>query len=841
MDTIQEIYRRLGYLLFRNRRRRELQAEMEFHREMAVRAGKPDAKRRFGNPTLLQEQAREAWGWTWIDRLGQDLSYAARTLRRSPGFTLAAVVVLALGIGTNIFLFSAMDWAFFKSLPLRDPDSLVRLMRQSPDHFSGAMPYPTAVYYRDHAKSFSAVMTLVGGRVELDPDDKELSVNYVSANFFKELGASAAYGRLLDPAMDSAPSMAPAVVLGNDFWKRYFKGDPTVVGKTIRLNRQPATIVGVEAYGFPGLGNDGDSSDVWIAINEQPYFVASSKALTDSEQDAVAVWGRLAPGVTAAIAEQELLALTNARRPLCPECVWKGESIRTEPAGHETVLDAGAMQGLWMMSALGMLILVMTCANLGGLLLARGVAREHEVAIRIAVGASRKRIFRQLFTESLLLAFLGSAAGLAMACGALKGCLLYFGRPTWVSAAPDWRVCLCLLAVTLFAAIFFGFMPALQLARQRHKRTLARQVLIALQVAASCVLVIVSCLLVRAAQHVIFTDPGFGYEQVLSVNPGLGDHGYKPAVAQAYLGKLVERLRSAPDVASVSLVKYPPLTGAAIVKAEIRGKPVRIYQNWVDAEFFRTMDIPVLLGRSFAPGDKDAVVLGKSLAHRLWPGQNPLGRLYLDKSIVVGVVGDAPVNAFRDVDAVELYSPPQLGDMTAMSIVLRSHGAPDDLIPMLKTTVQSLDPSLFPQISLLKSSFRREMESMEELTLLMSAIGVAAMLLAGLGILGLVAYVVSHRTKEIAIRLALGSPKTQVMFAVVRQFTGPVMAGVVAGVGIAAVGSRILRGGLFGIGGVDPVTYAAAVLLLLTVFAIAALLPTRRALRLDIARALHEE
>jgi predicted permease len=841
MEKLLEMLRRIGYLLNRNRRRRELEAEMEFHREMSVRAGKPDARRRFGNPDRLHEQAREAWGWTWIDRLLQDLRYAARVLARSPGFTSAAVGVLALGIGTNIFLFSTMDWAFFKSLPLRDPDSLVRLKRQSPQNSSDSMPYPTAIYYRDHSRTLSAVITMMSGRLELDPEAKDLSATYVSANYFKELGASAAYGRLLDPALDDAPSMAPAVVLGHEFWKRYYRGDPSVVGKTIRLNHQPAIVVGVEPYGFPGLGNSGDSVDVWVAVNQQPYFVFASKALTDTENETVAVWARLASGVTAAIAEQELLALTDARRPLCPECVWKGESIRTEPAGHQTVLDAGTMRGLSIVAALGLLILVMTCANLGGLLLARGVAREHEVALRIAIGASRKRIFRQLFTESLLLAFLGSAAGLALACGTLKGCLLYFGRPTWVSAAPDWRVCLWLLAITLFAAVFFGFLPALQLARQRHKRTLARQVLIAMQVAASCVLVILSSLLVRAAQRVIFTDPGFGYEQVISVNPGLGDHGYKPAAAQAYLEKLEQRLRAVPGVASVSLVRYPPLTGGSVDNATIQGKSVPVYRNWVGAEFFRTMEIPVLLGRSFAPGEKNAVILCKSLAQRLWPDENPLGRIYADKSIVVGVVGDAPVNASRDAGALEAYSPAESVDATPMSIVLKSNGAPDGLIPMLRTMVQGLDPNLFPKIDLLKSVFRRDMDSMEELILLMSAVGVAAMLLAGLGILGLVAYAVSQRTKEIAIRLALGAPKLQVMISVVRQFSGPVLAGMAAGVCLAAAGSRILRGGLNGVSGVDPVSYAVAILVLLSVFVVAAILPARRALRLDIARALHEE
>jgi predicted permease len=841
MGRIKEFLRTLRYFLDRDRRSRELDDEMAFHQEMAERAGRPEARRKFGSSVRLQEQAREAWGWTWIDRLIQDLHYAARMLARSPGFTTAAVLVLALGMGTNVFMFTAMDWAFFQYLPVRDPDSLVRLLRQAPDNYAGVMSYPTAAYYREHAKSLSAVMTLMSGRLELAPDAKVLGASYVSANYFKELGASAAYGRLLDPALDEAPSESPAVVLGYEFWRRYFYADPAVVGKRILLNRQPATIVGVEPHGFPGLGNQGDAADVWLSIKQQPYFVAGSNALTDTAAGTVAVWARLAPGVTAPMAEQELLSLTNARRTLYPKDIWKGEIIRTEPAGHDNVLDAGTMRGLSIIAALGVLILVMTCANLGGLLLARSVAREHEVAIRIAIGANRRRIFRQLFTESLLLALLGSAAGLALGCASLKACLLYFGRPTWVSAAPDWRVCVFLLVMTFVAAIFFGLAPALQLARQQQKRTRARQVLIAVQVAASCLLVIISSLFVRSAQHVLYTDPGFGYEQVLSISPGLSEHGYTPAAAQAYLDKVESRLRATPGLASVSLVKYPPFGNGWIENTEINGQRLHTYRNWVDSKFFRTMDIPVLLGRSFIPGDKSVVIVCESLAHKLWPGENPLGKMYGDKWIIVGVVGNASINGARDVDALELYSPAQLEDMSAMSIVLKSNGAPDGLIPMLKSTVQSLDPKLFPEIRLLKSTFRENSLELEQVALLMSLVGVAATLLAGLGILGLVAYSVSQRTKEIAIRLALGSPKMQIVFSVLRQFAWPVSLGLIVGAAATAASSQVLRLMLFGISALDPLSYVTAVGLLLGVFILAALLPARRALRLDVAQALHQE
>ncbi len=831
--------RRLGYLLRSKANRQILDDEIAFHREMTARAGRP--AKSFGNPTRIHEQAREAWGWTWADRLFQDLRYATRMLARSPGFTLSAVLILALGLGANIFIFSTMDWIFFKPLPVRDPDSLVRLMQRSPQNSSATFPYPTALDYRDHSKALSAVMTWMTRRIELDPEAKPLSANYISPNYFKELGASAAYGRLLDPALDESRSNSPAVVLGHEFWRHYYKSDPNVVGKSILLNHQPATILGVEPYGFPGLGDSGYSADLWIAIAQEPYFDAGSTALTDKENGNVAVWARLAPGATSAAAEQELRSITKARSKIFPGSVWKDEITQTEPAGHEEVIDARRLHAISIVAALGLLILIMTCANLGGLLLARGVSRQQEVSIRIAIGANRKRIFRQLFTESLLLAFLGSATGLALACATLKACLLYWGRPTWVTASPDWRVCLLLLGMTFVSAVFFGFLPALQLARQQQKRTLARQLLIALQVAASCMLVILSSLLVRGAQHFIYTTPGFGYQQVASIDPALGDHGYKPEAARSYLSNLKARLISILGVDAVALVKNAPLTPGWQVDSDVNGEHIQIYQNSVDPDFFRTMDIPLLLGRSFQQGDQKVVILSEALAQRLWPEENPLGKMYLDKSLVIGVVGSNSIYAARDPRALEVFSPLQEKDWNSLSIVVEGKGDPDNLVPTLKSMVQSLDSRLYPQITPLSSTLRFETQSAAELAFLMSLIGVAAMALAALGILGLVAYTVSQRTKEIAIRLALGSPRMQVMISIVDQFMWPVAAGMLVGTSASVASSQIIRRALYGISALDPLSYSAATALLLGVFVIAAILPTRRALRLDIARALHQE
>jgi predicted permease len=834
---MNEFFRRLRYLLNRRRFDEELQNDMEFHREMAEREG----RKNFGNALRLREQAREAWGWTWIDRLIQDLRFAARMLARSPGFTSSAVMVLAIGIGVNVSAFSLFDMVALKPLPVPDPESLVRLERRSPEITSSEMPYPSVVFYRDHAKTLSAVMAVMGvPPMEIENDLEPAHASFATANYFTELGTIPALGRVFDPTRDDAPGAPPVVVLSHEFWLRRFGGDPSIIGSTIHLNARQATVIGITPFAFASLG--GQSPDIWLPMSQQPYFIEGSKALVDTTAGTVRMWARLAPGVTAQMAEHELLALTNELRRQRPKDIWDGEYIKSEPGGHLQVMQPEMYRVAAMVALLTLLILAVACANLGGLLLARGVTREHEIGIRVSIGASRARIFRQLLTESLVLATLGSLAGLAIGCVALHIVLLKVDAPKWLTAMPDWRVLSFVSGMTLLATIFFGFAPALQIARQRQRRTLARQVLIGAQVAASCILLIVAALLVRAVHHALYAYPGFGYEQVLSIDPGLGRHGYTAPAAQQYLDQLKTRFRGLPGVTSVSLVKLPPM-GHTIsrVGTEVAGRPLDIYPNWVDAEFFHTMGIPVLMGRNFLPGEKNAVIVSQSLARAQWPGESPLGKTYWGKDTVVGVVGNARINSLNEDDTVEEYEPVQLADMPDMVVIVKTAGAPDGLIPAAKAIVQNLDPKVFPEIRLLRAAFRVEMKSVELAAVAVSMIGVVAVVLAGVGIIGMVAFTVSQRLKEIAIRLALGAGHGQVFSAVLGQFCWPVVLGLMTGLGFAAGTSKVLRKTLFGVSNLDPASYAAAITTLIAVIAAAALFPARRALRVDLAKTLHYE
>jgi predicted permease len=498
-----EIFRRIRYLLNRRRWDAELESDLEFHREMAARAGRNN----FGNTLHIREQAREAWGWTWLDRLVQDLRYGARILLRSPGFTLLATIVLAIGIGVNVSAFSLFNLVALKPLPVPDADRIVRLERRSPTSYTSEMAYQSFLFYREHAKTLSATMAVLGvPPMQIDNDTQSTGASFVTPNYFAELGASAAFGRLLDPKMDADPSAPPVVVLSYGLWQRRFGNDPKVVGRVIHLNSKPATIVGVTPFDFASLG--GQHPDLWMPMAQQPYFIDHSSVLQDRTNSSLRMWGRLAPGANAKMAEQELRSLTDILRKQHPEAVWDGEYIQSSPGGHLQVMQPDMYRVAAMVAVLALLILVVSCANLGGLMLARAVTRQHEIGIRIAIGAGRWRIFRQLCTESLLLSAMGAATGLALAYTVIRITLLKLDAPKWLSAMPDWRVLLFCVAMMLVATASFGLMPALQIARQRQHKTIARQILVAMQIAASSVLLIVAALLVRATQHALYTDPG---------------------------------------------------------------------------------------------------------------------------------------------------------------------------------------------------------------------------------------------------------------------------------------------------------------------------------------------
>jgi predicted permease len=834
------------------RMEKELDAELRFHFESQVadkiQAGLSEAEARratrleFGGLEQVKQDCRESRGTLWLVSILQDLRFGARILARSPGFSLTAIVVLALGIGVSTIAFSLYNIIALQSIPVRDPATLVRIQRRSPENITPGVPYSSIAYYRDNAKSLSAVMaTMSAAPMVLNQDEQRVTPSFVSSNYFSELGASAATGRLFDPARDDSAS-APVAILSYRFWQRKFDSDPSIVGKTIRLGGKPTTVIGVTSEPFANLGTE--NPEIWLPLLQHSYFVEGSKPLPDPKFDGLIVmWGRLAPGVSASMAEQELLSLTNQLRKLYPSVIWDHEYIVITPGTHFFSFEDGppvlALAGL-----LVFLILAIACSNLGGLLMARGAGRQREIQLRFDLGARKSRVFRQLLTENLLLGLLGSIAALPLSYAVLRFVLTSTNAPSWMSALPDWRVLLFTAAMGFVAALVFGFLPTLQTVRRKKDGSLWHQLVVCAQVGASCVLLILAGLLVRATLHTLYSDPGFGYEQVLSIDPGLSEHGFNPSNAQTYLDQLQDRLRTVPGVTSVSMAMNPPLVNkeVMITSIDVNNRRILIYPNWVGPEFFQTMHIPLLRGRYFHNGEKNVVILSESLARRRWPSEDPIGKQWKDgKEIVIGIVGNTRAMELNNTDATEIYYLPTADVLPAMSVLIRTAGDPNTLSPAIKSIVGEVNSQLFPTITPLTAGFRKNVSQVEQIAAIISLLGSIAIFLAVVGLLGLVSYAVSRKTKEIAIRLALGASRTEIISAVLRRFAWPVLLGLVAGVAVTAGLSQILRRVLYGISGLDPISYAAAMAILISILAAAAILPIRRAFQLDIARILHSE
>jgi predicted permease len=817
---MSQFLRRLRYLLNRRRFDQELAADLEFHREMAGGI-------RLGNTLRLREEARDAWGWTWIDRLGQDLRYAARKLRQSPSFTITAVLMLALGIGVNVATFGFFNLMFLRPLPVRNPGTLLHFWRQAPQNLADNFPYSEVAFFAEYSKNLSAVLAASPAKLKIGSEEKLLNASFVTPNYFSELGAAPAVGRLLDPQQNEAP----LIVLSYKFWQSHFAADPSIPGKMIHLNNKPAIIIGVAGKEFSGLGLGGP--DLWASIAQQIYFTSGG------EVQGVQMWGRLRQGLTPSVAEAELASLAARLRQQNPKDIWENETLPSQPGGYAASIRPEMYPVFAIFAALGLLILGASCATLGSLLLARGVSREREISIRISIGAGRARLMRQLFTESVVLAMLGAAAGLILGCLAVRGLIAWTDSPAWLNPAPDWRVIAFALGLGFGAAILFGLTPAWQFARQKVRATKVRQVLVGAQVASSCVLLIVAGLLVRAVNHALTTTPGFDYDHVIAIDPGL--HDPTPAQAAEYFAVLMRRLSLVPGVESISMASNPPLGNRwSVSKTNVNGRPVNIHFNNIDPKFFQTMDISLLRGRNLQPGDTNQIVISESLARIEWPSADPIGKTF-SKDIVVGVSANARLVSPEDSDAVEVYHLAQQDLLPSMVVLVKVSGSAEGIAPLLTAAAKAVDPKLFPEIQLLKSSYSQKVDLAEYASLTVGLLGLIAMLLACLGIVGVVAYAVAQRTKEIGIRMALGAKPTDVLSIVLRQFATPVIAGLLVGICGAIALSQVLRGQLYGISNLDPIAYLVSTGVFAVAAAVAALFPARRALRVDPMLALRYE
>lgn len=841
---MREFLRRLYYLLNRRRMEQELQNDIEVHREMMSAENRKD----FGNPSLLRERARETWGWGWLDRVFQDLRFGARLLRKSPALAFTAIGVLALGIGVNVTAFNIVDVMFFKPLPVRDPQSLVRFTAQAPTMSSTEVPYPAAMFYRNNNSVLSAVLAQTSTTMTLNGDANEnVRAGLVSGNYFSELGASPAYGRLFDPKTHEAPDAAPVLVLGYRYWQNRFGGDATIVGRTIRLNQRPATVIGVTSFDFAGLDPEhGQEDEIWLMISTLSYFVPDTKLLTsfDFTDSGVRMSGRLKPGITRRAAAAALRPLSQELVRQHLDTLPKGLELVARPGGYAVNLDpADSMFPLFgLIASLVLLILAAACGNLGNLLLGHAVNREREISIRLALGATRRRIVRQLMTESLLLAVLGAAAGLLLSWYVSRTLVVALGGTENLNVSPDWRTFLFAMGVGTLACVLFGLPPARQASRQAHRKSRARTIFMATQVAASCVLLVVGALLVRALHNALTADPGFDYKQVVTIDPHLYEHGYTPTKAKQYMDELRARMPQVPGVKSTALTTHPPL-GTRVTLHPTPSGPIYISQT--TPAYFKTMAIPLLRGRDFLENEQDVTIVSDSCARKMWPGKDPVQQVYTEyagkKLRVIGVSGNARTVGLRDGTSSEMYVPVEEKNVSEGVILVRVSGPPEQLVPLLLGIARNIDPALSPKVAPLRDAYQDKVGDTEKLTAVVSGMGLLALLLAVVGLYGVVSYHVAQNTREIGIRIALGAPPTRVVQSMVSRFFLPLAFALSLGIALAAGLSLVLRRELYGISNFDPLSYLAAIALLAGVGGMAALIPARRALKVDPMVALRCE
>jgi predicted permease len=817
-----------------------------------------------------------------MQTLLQDLRYGARMLLKKPGFTAVAALTLALGIGANTAIFSLIDAVLLKTLPVKDPEQLVALSSvMGAGERRLSFSYPAFHDLRERNQVFAEIFAYDGLALNLSAGDQteRVSGQLVSGNFFSGLGVRPLLGRVFSAEDDKTPGAHPVAVLGHNFWQRRFASDPAVVGKTIHLNGHPFTVVGLAPPGFFGV-EVGASPEVWVPMMMQPPLSNGEDRLSMRNNFGIKIMARLKPGVSeqqARVATDLLNQQINSEAPAgrLRDFLLR-QHIELQPASKGlSSLRTQFKQPLLILMGMVGLVLLIACANVANLLLARAATREKEIAVRLALGASRFRLARQLLTESLLLSLFGGLLGLLFAFWATDLLVNLAPRSLFtLELQPDLRVLGFNLGVAVLTGILFGLAPAIQTTRpdltsalKSEIPTLAvaggrfelRKMLVIAQVALSLLLLVGAGLFVRTLQNLKRLDLGFRADKVLllSMNPGL--NGYTPDQTRNFYAQLLERVKTLPGVQSASMANHPLLGGASIDGVSIEGYQPQPGQDMsttgkqVEPGFFDTMGIPLLLGRDFASSDGPSApkvaIINETFARSFWGNENPIGRRIgvgsrTPDSEIIGVIKDTKYRNLKEQIPRTVYVPfAQAGVRTAeRTLHVRTAGEPKNLIAAIRREAKALDKDL--PIYNVRTFTELTAEAMSQervIATLSSFFGLLALLLASIGLYGVMAYAVARRTREIGIRLALGAKTGDVLRLVVRQGMALVVIGLVIGLAGALALTRFIAGQLYGVGATDPATFVTISLLLATVAFVACYLPARRATKVDPMIALRCE
>lgn len=848
-------FRRVWYLINRRRFERELSREMRAHREMM-----PDPKG-FGDSHRLLERSRDAWGWNWLEDGMQDFLQGVRALARTPGFTVTAVLILTFGIGLNLTLFQMANIALLRPPNIQHPETLAHLYRQSPRWNSSGVPYVAAQQIARDNTALSAVLLEASTPMRWGEESIGVMTSFVSPNWFSELGYGALAGRVFVPAIDGDPDAPPAVVVSHDFWRSVLGSNPSVVGTTVHLNKRAATLVGIMPAEFPGIGLD--LPGVWLPINQRDYYYPDSPFLSEWDQNNTAMYGRLKDGVSPAAARDMLRASMAALHEQQPEHFANDEWLEPIMGSANFMRASERMQIVGVMSLLGALtsmVLLVAAANLGNLVLSRATGRARELGVRIALGACRSRIVRQLLMETLPLGLAGAAGGLIFAAWASQAIAALAGLPEFLEFGPDWRAVLVSLGLCLAALALVGALPAWKVSQQeltaaikdggqqvsiRLDRARIRRLLLAAQVAGSCLLLAVSVMMARSLQRVLTTDIGFQFEHSAVLDAGLGRLGIKGDEARAYWTAVKERVDANPESLDSVIVLAPPFGDRIHETGYNETRPLRVISNHIEPGFFSLLEIPIIEGRTFAPGDdpSTAIVISRTLANRMYGTTGVVGKAFPKSEptdTVVGVAADAHTIKVGRMGVAELYRPLAPADYDEAVLIARARTDAARLRPVLNEAA-AIDSRVFPGVRLLRDDFQRQTRAPRIASGVVVSIGLLTLMLACIGIFGVVSYGVALRKKEIGIHLALGATARAILRLVMRQVLSPVSAGMVVGAAAAAPAAIVLSNSPMQLQSADPLAYAVAILIFASAGVTAAMLPALRALKSDPIRALRHE
>jgi predicted permease len=909
MSLAGEWIRRLSMLLHRGQFQRELEEEIRLHidlrRQQQLAAGltpeaaRRSAHRRFGNSARIQEKSHMTWGWDWLETFLQDTGFGLRSMLRTPAITAVALASLALGIGANTAIFSFLDAMMLRSLPVREPQQLVKLGDQDwggiTDGFACTELYSYPFYrefqrrnsaFSDTAALFS-MMNNVHGFVDNQQESQLINVQTVSGTYFQTLGVSAQMGRMLNDADDSSEGDHPVVVISESFWKRVFGGDRSVLNHQLKLGNIVYEIVGVAPPEFFGT-KVGEAPDVWAPLSMAGVIPPGWGSYKKNFSESLYIVGRLKPGVTVEQATANTNVLFAQILRSFPDAKLTQENVANLTRAHVALESmASGLSDLRrtysgplmvLMTIVG-LVLLIACANIANLLLARSTGRARELAVRQALGARRSRIARQLFTESLLLALGGGALGIAFAAAAnrvLLGMISRSADAVSLDVSLNLRLLAFTFAVTVSTAVLFGTLPALRATRLPLVESLKSgrgasapagrlplaKILVVSQVALSLGLMVAACLFLRTLVNLNRVDVGFNKENVLRLDIDSHFTGYKGDDPRLILlfKQIEDRVNALPGVKAASFSAFTFIEGSWNTGIRVPGMPedrnANVNHNIIGNGYFATMQIPILAGRAFGPQDtatsQRVAIISEHMARTLFPAGSPIGHTYflgsdgdLEKPSQVQVIGVA-----RDVKLHNLdrpagyidYFPYTQQKWNFGNFQVRYSGEFSSIANEVQHAIRSVDHRLpITHLTTVAAQVARSFTNETIIAELSAFFGMVAVFLSCIGLYGLMSYLVGRRTGEIGIRMALGANRSEVAWQVLREIGLLVIAGIAVGLPLTLFGIRLVRNMLYGLSGTDPFSLTAATALLLFAGMAAGYLPARRASSVDPVVALRDE